>query len=68
MLLAITRLEFWQFHAAGIAGTGLLLTECYRGESGYLFNSEGKRYMERYFLHLKGLTCPDTVSRATCAL
>ena len=58
-------MEFWQFHPTGIAGAGVLVTEGCRGEGGYLLNSEGERYMERYSPHLKDLACRDIVSRAS---
>ena len=58
-------MEFWQFHPTGIAGAGCLVTEGCRGEGGYLINSEGERYMERYGPHLKDLSCRDVVSRSS---
>lgn len=58
-------MEFWQFHPTGIAGAGCLVTEGCRGEGGYLLNSEGERYMERYGPHLKDLSCRDVVSRSS---
>lgn len=63
--LPVQDLEFWQFHPTGIAGAGCLVTEGCRGEGGYLLNSEGERYMERYSPHLKDLACRDIVSRAS---
>ncbi len=57
-------MEFWQFHPTGIAGAGCLITEGARGEGGYLLNSKGERFMERYSPHLKDLDCRDVVSRA----
>ena len=54
-----------QFHPTGVAGAGCLITEGCRGEGGYLLNSEGERFMERYSPHLKDLACRDIVSRAS---
>jgi succinate dehydrogenase / fumarate reductase, flavoprotein subunit len=57
-------MEFFQFHPTGIAGKGMLITEGVRGEGGYLVNSEGERFMERYAPHAKDLASRDVVSRA----
>jgi succinate dehydrogenase / fumarate reductase flavoprotein subunit len=57
-------MEFFQFHPTGIAGKGMLITEGTRGEGGYLVNSEGERFMERYAPNAKDLASRDVVSRA----
>lgn len=57
-------MEFWQFHPTGVYGAGILISEAVRGEGGYLLNSEGERFMERYAPTAKDLASRDVVSRA----
>ncbi|MBI1218421.1 MAG: succinate dehydrogenase flavoprotein subunit [Rhodobacteraceae bacterium] len=61
--LPLQDMEFVQFHPTGIYGAGCLITEGVRGEGGYLTNSNGERFMERYAPHYKDLASRDVVSR-----
>lgn len=63
--LPLQDMSMWQFHPTGVAGVGCLITEGVRGEGGYLLNSEGERYMERYSPKMKDLSCRDVVSRSS---
>jgi len=62
--LPLEDMEFVQFHPTGVYGAGMLITEGVRGEGGYLVNSQGERFMERYAPHAKDLASRDVVSRA----
>ncbi len=62
--LPLQDMEFVQFHPTGIYGVGTLITEGVRGEGGFLVNSEGERFMERYAPNTKDLASRDVVSRS----
>jgi succinate dehydrogenase / fumarate reductase flavoprotein subunit len=62
--LPLQDMEFVQFHPTGIYGAGCLITEGVRGEGGYLTNSAGERFMERYAPNAKDLASRDVVSRS----
>jgi succinate dehydrogenase / fumarate reductase flavoprotein subunit len=62
--LPLEDMEFFQFHPTGVYKMGILLSEAVRGEGGFLLNSEGERFMERYAPTVKDLAPRDMVSRA----
>ena len=62
--LPLQDMEFVQFHPTGVYGAGMLISEGVRGEGGFLLNSEGERFMERYAPNAKDLASRDVVSRS----
>ena len=62
--LPLQDMEFVQFHPTGIYGVGCLISEGVRGEGGFLLNSKGERFMERYAPNAKDLASRDVVSRS----
>src|SRR3546814_20841087 len=64
--LPVEDMEFVQFHPTGIYGAGCLITAGVRGEGGYVTNSEGERFMERYAPSAKDLASRAAIGRASC--
>ena len=62
--LPLQDMEFVQFHPTGVYGAGMLISEGVRGEGGFLLNSEGERFMERYAPNARDLASRDVVSRS----